>query len=114
VAKSTLWSIPWIEANGLGRRSVASGYSLGATNLTTTGGGNVIRYGGTAAKNTLTAAGSGDDILIGNGSSDALTDTGSGMNILIGRNVRRLAPSRKSGPTLETHKPTRIDRFARR
>lgn len=42
---------------------------------------------GTAAKNTkntLTAAGSGDDVVIGNGSSDTLTDTGSGMNVLIG------------------------------
>jgi fibronectin-binding autotransporter adhesin len=56
----------------------------GVTNLTATGAGNVILYGGAAAKNTLTAAGTGDDILIGNGSTDTLTDTGSGMNILIG------------------------------
>jgi hypothetical protein len=62
----------------------ASGYSLGATNLTATGGGNVILYGGTAGKDTLTAAGTGDDVLIGNGAADKLTDTGSGMNILIG------------------------------
>ena len=33
---------------------------------------------------TLTAAGSGNDILIGNGASDTLTDAGSGRNILIG------------------------------
>jgi hypothetical protein len=62
----------------------ASGYSLGATNLIATGGGNVILYGGIASKSTLTAAGTGDDILIGNGAGDTLIDTGSGMNILIG------------------------------
>jgi hypothetical protein len=62
----------------------ASGFSLGATNLTATGGGNVILYGGTAGNDTLTAAGTGDDVLIGNGAGDTLTDSGSGMNILIG------------------------------
>jgi hypothetical protein len=62
----------------------ASGFSLGATNLTATGGGNVVLYGGTAGNDMLTAAGTGDDILIGNGGGDTLTDSGSGMNILIG------------------------------
>jgi hypothetical protein len=56
----------------------------GVTNLTATGSGNAILYGGTGAKNTLSATGSGGDFLIGNGLTDTLTDTGSGMNILIG------------------------------
>jgi hypothetical protein len=54
---SSAGSSSWIDA---------SGYSLGATNLTATGGGNVILYGGTAGKDKLTAAGTGDDILIRN------------------------------------------------
>jgi hypothetical protein len=62
----------------------ASGFSGGPTNVTISGGGNAIVYGGTAGKSTLTAAGSRDDILIGNGGGDKLTDSGSGMNILIG------------------------------
>ena len=62
----------------------ASGFSNGPTNLTVNGGGGAIVYGGTAGKSTLTASGSGDDILIGNGGGDKLTDSGSGMNILIG------------------------------
>jgi hypothetical protein len=62
----------------------ASGFSNGPTNVTINGGGNAIAYGGTAGKSTLTAAGSGNDILIGTGAGDKLTDSGSGMNILIG------------------------------
>jgi hypothetical protein len=61
-----------------------SGFSDGPTNVTINGGGNAIVYGGTAGWSTLTAAGSGDDILIGAGAFDKLTDSGSGMNILIG------------------------------
>jgi hypothetical protein len=61
-----------------------SGFSNGPTNVTINGGGNAIVYGGTAGRSTLTAAGSGDDILIGDGAGDKLTDSGSGMNILIG------------------------------
>jgi hypothetical protein len=62
----------------------ASGFSNGATNVTVEGGGNAIVYGGTAGKDTLSAAGTGDDILIGNGAGDTLTDSGSGLNVLIG------------------------------
>jgi hypothetical protein len=62
----------------------ASAFSNGPANVTVNGGGNAIVYGGTAGKDTLTAAGSGDDILIGNGPGDKLTDSGTGMNILIG------------------------------
>jgi hypothetical protein len=61
-----------------------SGFSGGPTNVTTSGGVSAIVYGGTAGKSTLTAAGSGNDILIGDGAGDKLTDSGSGMNILIG------------------------------
>ena len=62
----------------------ASAFSNGPTNVTVNGGGNAIVYGGTAGKDTLTAAGSGDTILIGDGAGDRLTDSGTGMNILIG------------------------------
>jgi hypothetical protein len=67
----------------------ASGFSDGPTNVTVSGGGNAIVYGGTAGRSTLTAAGSGDDILIGAGPGDKLTDSGSGMNILIGGGAGR-------------------------
>ena len=58
----------------------------GPTNLTATGTVNAIFYGGTGGHDTLTvaAAGSGNNILIGNGAGDTLTDNGSGRNILIG------------------------------
>jgi predicted GH43/DUF377 family glycosyl hydrolase len=62
----------------------ASGFSNGPTNVTINGGGNAMVFGGTAGKSILTAAGPGDDILIGVGAGDKLTDSGSGMNILIG------------------------------
>ncbi len=62
----------------------ASGFSNGPTNVTVNGGGNAIVYGGTAGKDTLTADGPGDDILIGDGAGDKLADSGTGMNILIG------------------------------
>jgi hypothetical protein len=52
--------------------------------VTINGGGNAIVYGGTAGQSRLTAAGSGDAILIGDGGGDKLTDSGRGMNILIG------------------------------
>jgi hypothetical protein len=61
-----------------------SDFSGGPTNVTINGGGDAIVYGGTAVRSTLTAAGSGNDILIGAGAGEKLTDSGSGMNILIG------------------------------
>jgi len=64
----------------------ASVFSAGPANLTATGTGNAILYGGTGGHDTLTvtSVGSGNNILIGNGAKDTLTDTGTGHNILIG------------------------------
>jgi len=59
----------------------ASAFS-GVAILTATGTGKAILYGGSFG--TLTAAGSGNDILIGDAGHDTLTDSGSGHNILIG------------------------------
>jgi len=56
----------------------------GVTNLTTGGTVNAIMYGGSANGNTLSATGSGKDVLIGGSGKDTLTDTGTGYNILIG------------------------------
>jgi len=61
----------------------ASAFS-GTANLTATGTVDAILYGDSGGFDTLAAAGSGNDILIGNGASDTLTDSGSGRNILIG------------------------------
>jgi hypothetical protein len=61
----------------------ASAFS-GETNLTAAGTLNAILYGGSGASGSLTAAGSGKDILIGQAADTTLTDTGSGRNILIG------------------------------
>ncbi len=62
----------------------ASAFSQGPTQLTATGNVNAILYGGTHGGDTLTAAGTGNDVLIGNGARDTLTDNGTGRNILIG------------------------------
>ena len=64
----------------------ASAFSAGPTNLTATGTVDAILYGGTGGHDTLTvaAAGSGNNILIGNGATDTLTDNGTGRNFLIG------------------------------
>jgi hypothetical protein len=56
----------------------------GATNLTATGTVNAILFGGSSNGSTLTAAGSGNDVLIGGAGKDTLSDTGTGDNILIG------------------------------
>ena len=56
----------------------------GVTNLTAGGTVNAILFGGSGKGSTLSATGSGDDVLIGGSSKDTLTDTGTGYNILIG------------------------------
>jgi hypothetical protein len=59
----------------------------GVTNLTTSGTGNAILFGGgTAGKNggTLMVTGSGNNVLIGGPGSNTLTDNGTSRNILIG------------------------------
>jgi len=61
----------------------ASAFS-GPTNLTAAGTVKAILYGGAGSHGSLTAAGSGNNILIGNAGNTTLTDTGSGHNILIG------------------------------
>ncbi len=61
----------------------ASAFS-GAAELSATGTVNAILYGDSDGYDTLAAAGSGNDILIGYASHDMLTDSGSGRNILIG------------------------------
>ena len=61
----------------------ASGFSAGVTNLSASGTGDAILYGGSGGGGTLTAAGSGNDVLIGEAADTTLTDTGTGRNILI-------------------------------
>ena len=61
----------------------ASAFS-GTTNLTAAGTVDATLYGGSGGSGSLTAAGSGKDILIGQAADTTLTDTGSGRNILIG------------------------------
>jgi len=56
----------------------------GVTNLTAGGTVNAILFGGSANGSTLSATGSGHDVLIGGSGKDTLTDTGTGYNILIG------------------------------
>ena len=56
----------------------------GAAELSATGTVNAILYGDSDGYDTLAAAGSGNDILIGYAGHDSLTDSGSGRNILIG------------------------------
>jgi RTX calcium-binding nonapeptide repeat (4 copies) len=56
----------------------------GVTNLTAGGTVNAILYGGWANGSTLSAIGSGNDVLVGGSGKDTLTDTGTGFNILIG------------------------------
>ena len=62
----------------------ASGFSAGLTDLSVTGTGNAILYGGPVAGGSLTATGSGDNILIGEAADTTLTDTSTGRGILIG------------------------------
>ncbi len=61
----------------------ASAFS-GLANLSATGTVDATLYGGSGAGDTLTAAGSGNDILIGDAGHDTLVDSGTGENILIG------------------------------
>jgi len=56
----------------------------GVTNLTAGGTVNAFLFGGSANGSTLSATGSGNDVLIGGSGKDTLTDTGTGHNILIG------------------------------
>jgi len=56
----------------------------GVTNLTAGGTVNAILFGGSANGSTLSATGSGNDVLIGGSGKQTLTDTGTGYNILIG------------------------------
>ena len=56
----------------------------GETNLTATGTVDATLYGGSGSHGSLTAAGSGNNVLIGEAADTTLTDTGSGRNILIG------------------------------
>jgi Ca2+-binding RTX toxin-like protein len=61
----------------------ASAFS-GVTNLVAGGTANTILFGGAANGGTLSATGSGNNVLIGGPGRDTLTDTGAGYNILIG------------------------------
>jgi Ca2+-binding RTX toxin-like protein len=61
----------------------ASGFR-GTTNLTATGSGTAILFGGSGNGGKLTAVGTGNNILIGGAGTDTLTDTSGGHNILIG------------------------------
>ena len=63
---------------------VDSSAFTGVTNLTAGGTVNAILFGGSANGSTLSATGSGNDVLIGGSGKDTLTDTGTGYNILIG------------------------------
>ena len=56
----------------------------GITNLVAAGASNATLLGGSANGSTLSATGSGNDVLIGGPGRDALNDTGTGYNILIG------------------------------
>ena len=56
----------------------------GVTNLTASGTVNAFLFGGSGNNSTLSATGSGNDVLIGGPGKDTLTDTGTGYNILIG------------------------------
>jgi Ca2+-binding RTX toxin-like protein len=56
----------------------------GVTNLTAAGTVNAILFGGSSNGSTLSALGSGNDVLIGGPGKNTLSDTGTGNNILIG------------------------------
>ena len=56
----------------------------GVTNLTAGGTVDAILFGGSANGGTLSATGSGNNVLIGGSGKNTLTDTSSGDNILIG------------------------------
>jgi RHS repeat-associated protein len=70
--------------NGSPSRIVDASAFTGVTNLTAGGTVNAILFGGSANGSTLSATGSGHDVLIGGLGKDTLTDTGTGYNILIG------------------------------
>jgi len=57
---------------------------MGVTNLAAGGTVSAFLFGGSANGSTLSATGSGNDVLIGGSGKDTLTDTGTGYNILIG------------------------------
>src|SRR5208282_5013192 len=63
---------------------VDSSAFTGVTNLSAGGTVNAILFGSSANGSTLSATGSGDDVLIGGSGKNTLTDTGTGYNILIG------------------------------
>ncbi len=56
----------------------------GVTNLNATGTVDAILLGGSTNGSTLSATGSGNDVLIGGPGKNTLSDTGTGFNILIG------------------------------
>jgi len=71
-------------ASGSPSYIVDSSAFTGVTNLTAGGTVNAVLFGGSANGSTLSATGSGNNILIGGSGKDTLTDTGTGYNILIG------------------------------
>ena len=56
----------------------------GVTNLTAGGTVDAFLFGGSGNGSTLSATGSGNDVLIGGSGKNTLSDTGTGYNILIG------------------------------
>jgi hypothetical protein len=56
----------------------------GVTNLTAGGTVDAFLFSGSANASTLSATGSGNDVLIGGSGKNTLSDTGTGYNILIG------------------------------
>lgn len=81
-------------ARGYQNVVIDAGAFTGTTHLTVSGTLSGVLFGGSGNGSTLTAAGSGHDILIGGPGADTLTDTttlqnafpgtGAGLNILIG------------------------------
>ncbi len=63
---------------------VDSSAFTGVTNLSAGGTVNAIMFGSSTNGSTLSATGSGNDVLIGGSGKQTLTDTGTGYNILIG------------------------------
>jgi uncharacterized repeat protein (TIGR03803 family) len=64
----------------------ASAFSAGTTNLSVSGPGSAILFGGAAGDDMLSIqpGASGNNVLIGTGAGDIITDSGSGRSILIG------------------------------
>ena len=71
-------------ASGNPSYTVDASAFTGVTNLTAGGTVNAILFGGSTNGSTLSATGSGNDVLIGGSGKDTLSDTGTGFDILIG------------------------------